>query len=108
LRFVVDEVLFAELLVAGEIELVATRPVYPELALGDGREGTTVTRLAIGTGGRVASCEIVRSSGWTDLDAAACEGVRGWIYLPATDAEGLPVEASAVQPLQWQLEQFRE
>ncbi len=166
LRFVVDEMLFAELLVAGDIELVATsgerlsvplvpsallkartcidrynvpllessdalrrdaqavlrllpdqppwlrssptRPVYPERAIRDGREGTTVAQLMIGTDGRVRACEIARSSGWSDLDAAACEGVSGWTYCPATNAEGLPVEAGAVQPVQWRLEQFLE
>ncbi len=166
LRFVVDELLFAELLVAGAIDLVAgdgahlsvplapsalleartcidrytvplleasdargrdprsvlrllpdqhssvrsmaTRPVYPEHAIRDGREGTTVTRLTIGTSGRATACEIARSSSWSDLDAAACAGISSWIFYPATDAEGVPVEAKVNQSIEWQLDQFRE
>jgi protein TonB len=79
------------------------RPVYPEAALRAGREGRTVMRLTINTQGRVAGCEIVQSSGSADLDAASCATVRAWVYFPATDAQGGPIEVQANQPMAWRL-----
>jgi TonB family protein len=166
LRFVVDELLFAELLDAGSIELVATdgaslsvplvpsallragacidrhnvpfldpsdatwrdplallrllpdqqprlrsnrtRPAYPELAIREGREGATVTAITIGLSGRLTGCRTLRSSGSSDLDASACAAVSTWIYGPATDAEGVPVEVTGAQTVEWRLEQFAE
>jgi TonB family protein len=81
------------------------RPVYPEAALRDGREGRTIMRITIGIHGRVAACEIAQSSGSPDLDAASCASVNGWIYFPETDANGLPVEVKANQPMVWRLGQ---
>jgi TonB family protein len=86
----------------------STSMVYPPAAVAEGREGTTVTRLTIGTNGRVTGCEIARSSGWSDLDAAACAGLRGWIFHPATDGDAVPVPVPVHQPVIWQLDRFRE
>lgn len=81
------------------------RPVYPEAALRDRREGRTIMRITIGIHGRVTGCEIAQSSGSPDLDAASCASVNGWIYFPETNADGLPVEVMANQPMAWRLGQ---
>ena len=53
----------------------ATPNDYPSRALREDREGTTTFRVSIDENGRVASCQIVGSSGHSDLDEATCKNV---------------------------------
>jgi len=53
----------------------ATPNDYPSRALREDREGTTTFRVTIDNDGRVASCQIVQSSGHSDLDEATCKNV---------------------------------
>lgn len=53
----------------------ATPNDYPSRALREDREGTTTFRVTIDGDGRVASCQIVQSSGHADLDEATCKNV---------------------------------
>lgn len=53
----------------------ATPNDYPSRALREDRAGTATFRVSIDARGRVASCQITRSSGHSDLDAATCKNV---------------------------------
>ncbi len=53
----------------------ATPNDYPSRALREDREGTATFRVTIDENGRVASCQIVQSSGHADLDEATCSNV---------------------------------
>lgn len=53
----------------------ATPNDYPSRALREDREGTTTFRVTIDDRGRVANCQIVASSGHSDLDEATCKNV---------------------------------
>jgi protein TonB len=54
----------------------ATSNDYPSRALREDREGTATFRVTIDGDGRVASCQIVQSSGHADLDEATCKNVE--------------------------------
>ena len=53
----------------------ATPNDYPSRALREDRAGTTTFRVTINDNGRVESCQIVGSSGHSDLDEATCKNV---------------------------------
>lgn len=55
---------------------IAGNKSYPESARLRGAGGTAMVALAIGSGGQLASASVSRSSGQSDLDAAALSAVR--------------------------------
>ena len=60
-------------------------------------------RLAISPLGAASACEIVKSAGSDQLDAAACSYVqRIWRWKPATE-DGQPVAASTEVTIVWNL-----
>lgn len=59
-------------------------PGYPEELACDNVGGHVVLLLTVGTDGKPSSVEVFRSSGIAPLDKAAQEGVRGWVFKPAT------------------------
>lgn len=64
-----------------------TRPRYPDAARRQGIEGETVLRFQVLTNGRVASVVVARSAGHFDLDRAAMEAVKTWVFEPARRGE---------------------
>ncbi len=55
-------------------------PDYPEVARLRRVQGTVLLRLAVDAAGRVAACEMVRSSGSALLDAAARRAATRWRF----------------------------
>ncbi|NVD99559.1 M56 family metallopeptidase [Massilia sp. BJB1822] len=51
------------------------KPVWPKAALDEARVGTVVLSFVIGADGKVQSSEVRKSSGHSDLDQAAREGI---------------------------------
>jgi periplasmic protein TonB len=77
---------------------------YPSRALRDEREGTTSYILTIAPDGKVIGCQVTRSSGHADLDAATCDNVRRRARLtPATDASGRPTSGSYSNKVRWSI-----
>jgi protein TonB len=71
-----------------------TPPPYPLLERRLGNEGNVQLRLTIDADGEVTDAEIVRSSGYDELDQAAASWVKAhWRYLPALQ-NGQPVAAT--------------
>jgi TonB family protein len=66
--------------------------IYPRVAILNRQEGTVVVRLLILTSGEVGDVDVVKSSGYPQLDAAALVATGAWRYLPAM-REGAPVSA---------------
>lgn len=56
---------------------------YPRIALINRQQGTVVLRLLVLTSGEVGDANIVKSSGYPQLDAAALIATGYWRYLPA-------------------------
>lgn len=78
-------------------------PVYPELARRRGEQGRVLVRVSVSADGTPLAVGVGQSSGHASLDTAAVTAVRGWRFMPATQA-GRPVPASAEVPVQFQLE----
>ena len=77
---------------------------YPSRDLHLGHEGTTAFRVVIGSNGRVNACEVVRSSGYPGLDAAACRAVTARArFEPAVDENGAKVVGTYSNSVRWQI-----
>jgi TonB family protein len=75
---------------------------YPSASLQKEESGTTLTRLNIGKYGRVIDCDILSSSGFATLDAAACRALtRRARFVPAGDATGKPISSSWSKSVRW-------
>jgi protein TonB len=60
-----------------------TTPRYPEAARREGAEGVVTLRFEVLTSGKVGTVQIQRSTGRRDLDRAAMEAVKTWLFEPA-------------------------
>lgn len=79
---------------------------YPPRALRDGRSGKVIYRLDVGPDGRVARCEITRSSGFRDLDEITCRAAtRRARFETATDRNGEPTTSSYSYVARWAIPQ---
>jgi protein TonB len=78
---------------------------YPASAQSAGAEGTAQASLTVGPDGRVASCNITRSTGNSALDSATCNVLRRRArFTPAHDASGNAVtDTYQTPPIKWQL-----
>ena len=82
----------------------ATASDYPAAALREEREGVARFRVTIGADGRVRNCEILASSGSSDLDRATCANVaRRARFKPATDDTGATVSGSYTSAVKWEI-----
>jgi len=59
-------------------------PGYPEELACDNIGGQVILAMTIGVDGKPSSVDVFRSSGVPALDQAAKEGVRTWVFKPAT------------------------
>ncbi|MFW2350283.1 energy transducer TonB [Qipengyuania sp.] len=77
---------------------------YPRRAEREGIEGVVGMSVTVGPDGRVSSCNVTRSSGSSDLDSAACDGMMRYArYNPALDAAGNPISDTLAQSIQYKL-----
>ncbi|HYD25058.1 MAG TPA: TonB family protein [Croceibacterium sp.] len=77
---------------------------YPRRPLTDGVEGTARYSLVVGTGGRVSSCEITRSTGNAQLDEATCRLLtRRARFDAATDESGAKVLGTYSGSVRWDI-----
>jgi periplasmic protein TonB len=77
-------------------------PQYPKRSEEKGEEGTVVLRFLVGTDGSVQSSQLVRSSGFERLDAAAKEAFMKCKFTPGT-IDGASVSSWVRQPFTWRL-----
>lgn len=77
---------------------------YPRRAEREGIEGIVGMSVTVGPDGRVSACTVTRSSGSSDLDSAACDGMMRYArYNPALDAAGNPISDTLPQSIQYKL-----
>jgi protein TonB len=80
------------------------KPRYPESARRRGIEGTVLLKMRITAQGRVEDVQVVRSTGYPELDESAIAAVRRWRFEPAR-RNGAPVAEEAVLlPVVFQLQ----
>ena len=60
-----------------------TTPHYPEAARREGAEGVVTLRFEVLTSGQVGTVQVQRSTGRPDLDRAAVEAIKTWLFEPA-------------------------
>lgn len=78
---------------------------YPRRAERDGVEGNVTMRITVDGNGRVSGCSVTGSSGSSDLDTAACEGMRRHArYNAALDAAGNGITDTLTQTIQYRLD----
>jgi len=83
------------------------KPIYPDAARRDGREGHVLLRVLIDDQGKTKSVAINRSSGSDALDQAATEAIKLWRFHPAR-AGDKPVESWVSIPIEFQLKDSRK
>ncbi len=76
--------------------------LYPRIALLNRQEGTVVVRLLVLSNGEVGDVNLVKSSGYPQLDAAALIGAGDWRYLPAI-RNGRPVSSEVEVAIRFKL-----
>ena len=78
------------------------KPLWPEGAIARKEEGTVTLAFTVGTDGKSKSSEVVKSSGFADLDAAARTGLEKCTFKAATKA-GKPFESTIQMQYVWVL-----
>ena len=77
---------------------------YPPSSVRNDEEGAVRISVRVGTDGRVLSCQVTASSGYSDLDQATCRYYsRRARFTPALSADGTPVESSYNDRVVWRL-----
>jgi protein TonB len=86
----------------------ACKPEYPAAALKAEVQGTTTIRFTIDANGKVASADIVKSSGPSRehrvLDRTAVQSLSGCSFRAGRDASGQPITAATTVEYVWKLE----
>ncbi len=77
---------------------------YPARSLEREEEGSVSVTFTVMPDGRARDCQVLRSSGSPYLDEATCRIVNTRYRLePARDINGNPLEARAMQIVEWRL-----
>lgn len=78
------------------------KPRYPDSARRAGAQGTTVLKVRVLESGRVGEVLVEKSAGHRDLDGAAVEAVKRWLFEPARIGRE-PVAVWVLLPVQFEL-----
>jgi periplasmic protein TonB len=78
------------------------KPRYPEAARRAGAQGVTTLRVRVLESGRVGEVVVDQSAGFRDLDVAAMEAVKKWLFQPARRGKD-PVSVWVMLPVKFEL-----
>jgi protein TonB len=78
------------------------KPRYPESARRAGAQGVTTLRVRVLENGRVGEVLVEQSAGFRDLDMAAMEAVKKWLFEPARRGKD-PVSVWVMLPVKFEL-----
>lgn len=78
------------------------KPKWPEGAIARKEAGAVTLKFLVGADGKSKQSEVIKSSGYHDLDEAARTGIEKCRFKPATNA-GKPVESSMRMIYVWEL-----
>jgi periplasmic protein TonB len=78
------------------------KPRYPESARRAGAQGVTTLRVRVLENGRVGEVLVEQSAGFRDLDLAAMEAVKKWLFEPARRGKD-PVSVWVMLPVKFEL-----
>ena len=75
---------------------------YSTRALREGHQGAVTFHLVIGEQGKPESCDIIKSSGWPELDNKTCElALQRAKFTPGKDEDGNPVMSDYTGNMRW-------
>lgn len=77
------------------------KPIWPNGALEDKKTGTVRLALLIGVDGKVIHSKILKSSGFSDLDDAARDGISKCSFVPGL-MNGRPAEGWILFQYDWE------
>ena len=80
------------------------KPDYPIVASMLNISGTVELRLMVSAEGHVQEVSIKKSSGYAILDEAAIDAVKQWLFEPAHNGKGEPIEFALNVPINFSLE----
>jgi TonB family protein len=78
------------------------KPRYPESARRAGAQGVTLLRVRVLETGRVGEVLVEQSAGFRDLDLAAADAVKKWLFEPARRGKE-PVSVWVMLPVKFEL-----
>ena len=78
------------------------KPLYPESARKAGAQGITLLKLRVLENGKVGEVQIEQSAGHPDLDMAAADAVRKWLFEPARMGKQ-PIAVWVLLPVKFEL-----
>ena len=78
------------------------KPRYPESARRAGLQGVTTLRVRVLENGRVGDVLVEQSAGFRDLDTAAVDAVKKWLFEPARRGKD-PVSVWVLLPVKFEL-----
>ena len=78
------------------------KPRYPESARRAGLQGVTTLRVRVLENGRVGDVLVEQSPGFRDLDTAAVDAVKKWLFEPARRGKD-PVSVWVLLPVKFEL-----
>jgi protein TonB len=78
------------------------KPRYPESARRAGVQGVTTLRVRVLENGRVGDVLVEQSAGFRDLDVAAVDAVKKWLFEPARRGKD-PVSVWVLLPVKFEL-----
>jgi TonB family protein len=79
------------------------KPRYPESARRAGAQGVTLLKLRVLENGKVGEVQIERSAGHVDLDNAAVDAVKQWLFQPARMGT-IPVAVWVLLPVKFEIQ----
>jgi periplasmic protein TonB len=79
------------------------KPRYPESARRAGAQGVTLLRVRVLENGQVGEVNVEKSAGFRDLDFAAAEAVKKWLFKPARRGKE-PVSVWVMLPVKFELQ----
>ncbi len=77
-------------------------PEYPDAARERGLEGRVILRGTVYKDGRVGDIQILKSSGYPELDRKAMEAFQQFVFIPGK-VNGNPVNVNVVVPFNFRL-----
>lgn len=83
------------------------QPVYPQLAIDNRHEGTTVLLIFVDASGAIKEIKVESTSGYHELDQAAVEAAYQWEFNPAV-RNGKNVEGVVRIPINFNLNQLTQ
>jgi TonB family protein len=84
---------------ASEKRIISTpAPPFPPSAIRQGHEGTVTVRVKLNADGDPVDVSVEKSSGYSELDAAAVKGAYNWRFRPRV-VDGRNMEDTVVAPV---------